>query len=83
VTPEETEHQYLYELGNRHWDVPALRQRLVDTLQHEEAFEDFEIICDVPHLGQRLLRLNARRIQQQSGQAGLILLAIEDATPPG
>ena len=28
VTPEETEGVYLYELGNRQWDIPELRRQL-------------------------------------------------------
>jgi two-component system CheB/CheR fusion protein len=82
LTPEETEHHYFYELGNGQWDLPEFRQRLIDTLQRDEAFEDFEIAHDAPRLGHRVMRLNARRIQQQPGDPGLILLAIEDVTPP-
>src|SRR4051794_40890820 len=32
VIPEETEHQFLYDLGNGQWDIPALRHLLEDVL---------------------------------------------------
>jgi len=41
--------------------------------------EDFEVRHDFPHLGPRVMMLNARRIEPQPGRQ-LILLHIEDAT---
>jgi two-component system, chemotaxis family, CheB/CheR fusion protein len=34
VTPDATQGQLLYELGNRQWDIPALHALLEDVLTH-------------------------------------------------
>jgi len=43
-------------------------------------FQDFEITHDFPHIGWKVMLLNARRLDRAAGLPGLILLAIEDAT---
>jgi signal transduction histidine kinase len=79
VTPEATEGQYLYELGNGQWNIPALRSLLEDILPKETVLENFELTHDFPSLGRRVMMLNARKLVRE-GPAELILLAIEDIT---
>ena len=76
VEPGETEGRMVYELGNRQWDIPALRRLLTDVLADSEFFEDFEVDHQFETIGRRIMLLNARRVDHLQ----LILLAIEDVT---
>ena len=76
VTREATEGHLLYELGDRQWDIPALRRLLGDILPKHTVLTDFEVTHAFPTLGERTLLLNARRLDELD----LILLAIEDVT---
>jgi chemotaxis methyl-accepting protein methylase len=79
VTPAQTEGRLIYEIGQRHWDIPALKELLETVLPADTTFEDFRVEHDFPTIGHKTLLLNARRIawEDQAG-AGLILLAMED-----
>ncbi|MCI0642165.1 MAG: PAS domain S-box protein [Gemmataceae bacterium] len=80
VTQEETQSRYVYELGNRQWDIPRLRTLLEDILPQNHAFQDFEVEHEFPNIGRRIMLLNARRVRGLSDSRELILLAIEDIT---
>ncbi|MBC7925454.1 MAG: PAS domain S-box protein [Bryobacteraceae bacterium] len=76
---EETEGRFVYDLGNSQWDLPRLRELLGAALFRSEHFYDFEVRHEFPHIGPRLMRLNARRISRPDAQR-MLLLAIEDVT---
>ncbi len=78
--PEETLGKLLYDLGNRQWDIPELRELLEKILPLNTSFSDFEVVHDFPHLGRRTMLLNARRIYREANKTEMILLAIEDIT---
>ena len=80
VTPKETEGRYLYELGNRQWDIPELRQLLEKIIPENISFEDYEVEHNFPKIGWKTMLLNARRVFSEDGETKLILLAIEDVT---
>ncbi len=80
VTPEESQDRFIYDLGNRQWDIPRLRTLLEDVLPQNHAFQDFELEHDFPTIGQKTMLLNARRIRKPGDKSELILLAIEDVT---
>jgi PAS domain S-box-containing protein len=80
VKPEETVGQLIYDLGNQHWRIPALRKLLEEILPENLEFEDFEVYHDFPKLGRKAMLLNARRISQGNSPTEFILLAIEDIT---
>jgi two-component system CheB/CheR fusion protein len=75
----ETEGKLLYDLGNGHWNIPALRRALEEILPRDQALEDFEVEHEFPQLGRKVMRLNARSIVRED-HPSLILLAIEDIT---
>lgn len=79
-TPEEVEGILLYDIGNKEWDIPALRNLLEDILPKKSEFYDFEVSHNFPRLGEKILRLNATSIYQKTQRAELILLSIEDFT---
>ncbi len=80
VAPEETEGWGIYELGNRQWDIPKLRDLLERILPKKSAFDDIEVEHDFETIGRRIMLLNARRIYREANRTHMILLAIEDIT---
>lgn len=78
VAPEETEKEFIYNLGNRQWDIPALRELLEDILPQKSQFQDFEVEHNFETIGRRTMLLNAREIRRGDGARRLILLAISD-----
>ena len=79
VTPEETEHHLIYELGNGQWDIPDLRRLLEDVVPKSSVFNDFELVHTFPKIGRRVMLLNARKLK--AGNHGeLLVLAMEDVT---
>ncbi len=78
VTPEETEGQFIYDLGSRQWDIPALRKLLGEILPKSNTFEGFEVEHDFPTIGRKTMLLNARRIYRNKVKEPMVLLAIED-----
>jgi two-component system CheB/CheR fusion protein len=79
VTPETTLGRSIYELGDRQWDIPALRKLLENILPQNQSFESYAVEQDFPVIGHRKLRLNASRIVSKTGESQLILLTMEDA----
>jgi two-component system, chemotaxis family, CheB/CheR fusion protein len=79
VKPAETEGRLFFEIGQRQWEIPGLRQLLADIFHKGTPFEDFRMECDFSDIGHRVLLLNARRITGE-GHPRLILLAMEDIT---
>ncbi|MDD5382944.1 MAG: PAS domain-containing protein [Candidatus Margulisbacteria bacterium] len=80
VKPAETEQQFIYDLGNKQWDIPALRKLLEGILPSNESFDNYEVKHDFPGIGKRIMLLNARRIPRPPAKPRVILLAIEDIT---
>ncbi|MCX5891976.1 MAG: PAS domain-containing protein, partial [Deltaproteobacteria bacterium] len=80
VSPQETENQRLYDLGNRQWDIPRLRELLEGILLNNQQFQDFEVEREFPGIGCRTMLLNARRLARGEAAKDRILLAIEDMT---
>ena len=76
VKPEETKGQFIYDLGNRQWDIPELRKLMEEILPKENSFENYEIEHNFETIGPKRMLLNARRLDH----ANMILLAIEDIT---
>ena len=80
VNPEQTEGTLIYDLGNRQWDIPKLRELLEEILPQNTKFNDFEVEHHFDTIGRKIMHLNARRIYTEVNQTQLILLAIEDVT---
>jgi PAS domain S-box-containing protein len=80
ASKEETEGRFVYDLGNRQWNIAPLRKLLSQVLSNSHPVEDFEVDHAFPSLGQRTMLLNARRFPPDSKDPELVLLAIEDVT---
>ena len=80
VTPEETIGSFIYDLGNRQWDIPKLRVLFEDILPKETLFNDYEVDHKFPRVGRKIMLLNAREIVRKNIGSNVILLAMEDIT---
>jgi len=76
VDASETVGERIYSLGNRQWDIPALRELLEDVLPEDKVFNDFEVRHEFEGIGERIMLLNGRRLDHVQ----LILLGIRDIT---
>jgi len=83
VTAKNTVGRQIYELGNRQWDIPALRKLLEQILPHDQSFDDFAVEHDFPVIGHHKMLLNARRIVDSTGGTEMILLAMEPVSQAG
>ena len=80
VKAGETEKRFIYDLGNRQWDIPKLRGLLEEIPRKDLTFDNFEVEHDFFAIGRKVMLLNARRVYRKAGKKKLILLAIEDIT---
>jgi PAS domain S-box-containing protein len=80
VTPEETIGNFIYDVGNRQWDIPALRILFEEILPNETVFNGYEVEHDFPDIGRKTILLNARQIFRENIGSRIILLAMEDIT---
>lgn len=80
VKPEETVGQFIYDLGDKQWNISKLRELLETILPQQTAFDNYEVEHDFVTIGRRTLLLNARQIERKVGKERIILLAIEDIT---
>jgi len=79
VTKEETEGRFLYDLGNRQWDIPVLRRQLEAVLPEQGFFKASEVDHVFEYVGRKIMRLTARQFDTNT-DGKLTLLAIHDLT---
>ncbi len=79
-TQKEAEGGYFYELGDGQWNIPDLRLLLDRTMMEADFYESYEVKQRFLGIGERVMLLNARRIQRDGNSKILLLLAIEDVT---
>ena len=80
VRPEETIGSFIYDLGNRQWDIPKLRVLFEEILPHDTVMNGYEVEHDFPDIGRKVIVLNARQIFREDIGSHIILLAMEDIT---
>ena len=80
VNEKDTENVLVYDLGNKQWNIPALKTLLENILPEKSTFNDFEITHTFSSIGERIMLLNAREIKKETSSEKLILLVIEDIT---
>lgn len=80
VDRQETEGQMLYELGDRQWDIPALRALLEKIVPEHAELEGYEVEHEFPLIGRRVMLLKARKVFYEGNNHTTLLLAIEDIT---
>jgi PAS domain S-box-containing protein len=70
----------IYDLGDKQWNIPKLRELLETILPENATFDNYEVEHKFSTIGRRIMLLNARQIKRVSGKEQIILLAIEDIT---
>lgn len=80
VTKEQTEGVLLYDLGNKQWNIPALRELLEDIIPQNAQFFNYEVKHTFLNIGEKIMSLNASRVIQKTHREQLILLIISDIT---
>ncbi|MFO7868731.1 MAG: CheR family methyltransferase [Bacteroidales bacterium] len=80
VTEEQTEGVFLYELGNKQWDIPQLRTLLKKIIPNDTQFYNYEVKHTFLNVGEKIMSLNANRIIQKTHREELILLVMSDIT---
>ena len=80
VTEEQTEGVLLYDLGDKQWNIPALRELLESIIPKNSQFYNYEVKHTFLNLGEKIMSLNASRVIQQTHREQLILLVIADIT---
>ncbi|HET9824418.1 MAG TPA: CheR family methyltransferase, partial [Chitinophagaceae bacterium] len=80
VTPEETVGNYIYDLGNKQWNIPDLREQLKLVQTKNKGVNNFKVTHNFPVIGQKVMLLNAQKLVVKGGKEALILLAMEDIT---
>ena len=80
VEADATENRMLFDLGDGHWDIPSLRDRLEGVMTQDHSLDAFEVEHDFPNIGRRVFSLNARRLPPTEDHPAYLLLAIDDIT---
>ncbi len=78
--PEETLNLRIYDLGNSQWDIPELRRLLEEILPGNSRFDNYKVRHSFPRIGEKEMKLDARRLTLKGDKHYLILLTIENVT---
>ena len=76
VNPGNTPGKLIYDLGNRQWDIPALRLLLEEIVPNKSTIDDYEVTYFCDNIGEKTLLLNARHLLETN----MILITIKDIT---
>ncbi|MEC4748844.1 ATP-binding protein [Methylomicrobium sp. Wu6] len=80
VTEEKTLGQAFFELNERQWDIPVLRQLLAEDLPKMRKVEAFELQHDFPGIGSRTVLIRALLIEGKFDRPNLTLLTFLNIT---
>lgn len=80
VTLNDTKGRILYDLGDGQWNIPELKKMMMEILPTNNPVLDYEVEYEFPHIGKKLMLLNAHRVEFEGKFKDRILLAIEDIT---
>jgi PAS domain S-box-containing protein len=70
----------LFEIDGGRWNQPRLQRLLEDVIPQDRPFKDIEIEYDCPHLGRRVMVLDAHRVVRDEDGTPMVLLSMEDDT---
>jgi len=71
--------RFIFELGDKEWDLPELRRLLEEVLPQRKNFEGFAVDHVFARVGRKRLLVDARRIESGRRREGVILLVIREA----
>ena len=80
IYPDKIKGVSFYDLGNKEWDTPQMRELLEKVLPKKNSLENFEIECNFPNTGSLTMAINAHRLMGKDAEEELILLVMENIT---
>ncbi|HBG19613.1 MAG TPA: Fis family transcriptional regulator [Desulfobulbaceae bacterium] len=80
VNPDETAGMLIYDLDNRQWNIPKLREMLEVTLPEKLICDNHGVEHTFKNIGRKIIHIHARQIPAESNRTQLILMSIEDVT---
>lgn len=80
VPPGSANQQAIFTVGNGGLDIPELRRLLEELLPQDRQIDDVQLTSGTMAGSQRIMLINARRLQWNGGRESMILMAIEDIT---
>jgi len=80
TTAEETEAVLLADLGSGQWNIPELLALLTELTRERHSVDDYEVTCDFPVIGRRVMVLKARKLNIPDNNVAVLVVAIEDVT---
>ena len=80
TTRRDTQDKKLFELGNRQWDIPELRNMLKEVLPEHQRFENFRVERVFPQIGRKIFLLNGMQVVDEGIGSENILLIFQDVT---
>jgi two-component sensor histidine kinase/PAS domain-containing protein len=80
LDPSATTGRSIHEIGGRGWDIPALRELLLDALAASSSERELEVERHDPRLGQRIVLFRAQALPRPRDRPPLVFLSIEDVT---
>ena len=80
VKPEETVGKFVYDLGNKQWNIPKLQLLLEEIIPANTVFNDYEVDHVFEGIGRKTMLLNARQIFRKDIGTHNIMLSIKDMT---
>jgi chemotaxis protein methyltransferase CheR len=80
LDPGKTERAFIYDLDNKQWNIPALREMLEGIVRGDTVPNDLEVEHVFEIIGLKVIHLYAQRIYTRTSHTQLILLSVEDVT---
>lgn len=80
VDKKETVGQLVYDLGNKQWNIPELKNLLEDILPKNKHVIDFMVRHTFESIGAKTMLVSAKELMLEDGQPEKIIIAIEDVT---
>ncbi len=75
LTREQTEGSFIYDLSDKSWDIPVLRESLNDLIGSKKVFLEFSLTHYFPEVGELVFIVNAYMLSKEESKETLILLA--------
>ncbi len=80
IDAQKTEGRLLYDIGEKQWNRPEIKELVNNILLHDQYFDGYEMLYHLPNVGPRTMLVNGRKVVQKANRQELILLAFEDIT---
>jgi two-component system CheB/CheR fusion protein len=83
LLPADVEGRLLWQVAGGAWSTTALREQVEHVLPENASFDAVEVDATFPRVGRKRLMVNGRRLQQEMGLPGRILLVFEERPDAG